>query len=106
MPKKSKASINHTRSRHVYQGKFIDRAIYVAAFVEPLSTVPQVIAIFSTRSAAGISISTWITYVAFSFLWLWYGIVHKQKALIVAEVLFILTEGLVVIGGIVYGAHW
>lgn len=98
--------LNHKRSRHVYQGKFIDRAIYFAAFVEPLSTVPQVYAIFVTKSAAGISISTWATYVFFSFLWLWYGIVHKQRALIVAEVLFIVTEGLVVVGGLMFGAHW
>jgi uncharacterized protein with PQ loop repeat len=106
MSKTANTNINHQRSRHVYQGKFIDRAIYIAAFVEPLSTVPQVYAVFATKSAAGISISTWATYVAFSFLWLWYGIVHKQKALIVAESLFIATEGLVVIGGLLYGAHW
>lgn len=106
MPKSAKNKINHKRSRHVYQGKVVDRAIYVAAFFEPLSTVPQVYAIFATKSAAGISISTWATYVAFSFLWLWYGIVHKQRALIVAETLFIATEGMVVVGGLMFGAHW
>lgn len=106
MSKHSKSKINKHKSRHIYQGAFIDKAIYIAAFLEPLSTVPQVVTIFKTKTAAGVSISTWLIYVLFSFLWLWYGIVHKQKALIVAEVLFILTEGLVVIGGIIYGASW
>lgn len=97
---------NPARSRHIYEGKFIDKAIYFAAFVEPLSTVPQVVTIFTLKTAAGISIFTWSTYVAFSFLWLWYGIVHKQKALVIAEILFIVTEGMVIVGGLMYGASW
>jgi uncharacterized protein with PQ loop repeat len=97
---------NPSRSRHIYEGKFIDKAIYFAAFVEPLSTVPQVVTIFTLKTAAGISIFTWSTYVAFSFLWLWYGIVHKQKALVIAEILFIVTEGMVIVGGLMYGASW
>lgn len=92
------------RSRHVYQGKVVDKAVYIAAFVEPATTVPQVMTIYNTKSAAGISLISWVAYLFFSILWLWYGIVHKQKALIVAYTLFGITEVLVIIGGILYGA--
>ena len=93
------------RSRHVYQGKLVDKAVYIAAFVEPATTVPQVLTIFRTKSAAGISLISWVAYLFFSILWLWYGIVHKQKALIIAYSLFGITEVLVIIGGILYGAQ-
>lgn len=106
--KTHQATVRHhtKKSRHVYQGKFVDKAIYVAAFVEPATTVPQVMAIFRTKSAAGISMISWVSYLLFSILWLWYGIVHRQKALIIAYALFAITEVLVLIGGVMYGAQW
>jgi uncharacterized protein with PQ loop repeat len=94
------------KSRHIYQGLFIDKAIYVAAFIEPATTVPQVLAIYRAKSAAGISMISWVSYLLFSLLWLWYGIIHKQKALIIAYALFAITEILVVAGGLMYGAQW
>lgn len=94
------------KSRHIYQGLFIDKAVYVAAFIEPATTIPQVIVIYKTKSAAGISLISWASYLLFSLLWLWYGIVHKQKALIIAYFLFAVTEALVFLGGLMYGAQW
>lgn len=94
------------KSRHIYSDTFIDKAVYVAAFVEPASTIPQVVTIYTQKTAAGISMISWVAYLTFSILWLWYGIVHKQKALIVAYVLFATTEVLVLFGALLYGAHW
>lgn len=95
---------NIKKSRHIYQGKLIDKAIYIAAFVEPATTIPQVITIYRTKSASGISMISWVSYLIFSILWLWYGIVHKQRALIIAYILFATTEALVLIGALLYGA--
>lgn len=83
----------------------VDKLVYVAAFAEPASAVPQVVAIYAAKTAAGISLFTWSAYLTFSLIWLWYGIVHKQRALIIASTLFAISEVLVIIGGILYGAR-
>ena len=86
--------------------RFINRIIIVVAALQPLGTIPQIIAVYSHRDASSISISSWLIYIVFDMLWLWYGISERQKAVIVSAVLFTIVEGLVAIGGFMYGGRW
>lgn len=84
----------------------VDRLTYGIAILEPLITLPQVYAIWNTKDASGVSISSWAGYWIFGIIWLWYGIVHKDKAIITYNSLYLGLECLIVIGAIMYGGHW
>jgi uncharacterized protein with PQ loop repeat len=86
--------------------RFVDKLIYLAAILEPLVTLPQVIVIFRDKSAQGVSISSWFGFQVLTAVWIWYGIVHKDKAIIIYQGLFFIFQGMVIVGGIMYGAKW
>lgn len=88
------------------QHRFIVRAIIVVAATQPLATIPQVIAVYRTQDATSIAITTWLVYLVFDILWLWYGLAEKQKPIIISAVLFTLFEGLVLVGALLYGGTW
>ena len=83
--------------------KFLDNIVYVVSVVFPLTTLPQIYQIFSTQDAQGVSLLTWILYIAFSIPMLIYTIVHKVKPLIIMNILWIAVYSLVVVGTILYG---
>lgn len=62
--------------------KLVDRLTYLVAIIEPVVTLPQVYLIFRDKTAEGIAISSWIGYQLFTLVWLWYGIVHKEKVIV------------------------
>lgn len=86
--------------------KLIDQLTYIAAIVEPIITLPQAYQIFRDRSAAGVSISAWIGYEALQMIWLWYGIVHKDKAIIIYSILYAVVQAAVIFGAIMYGGKF
>lgn len=86
--------------------QFIDMLTYGAAVVEPVLVVPQIFRIFRDGHADGVSLATWIGFQIMTTIWLWYGIVHRQKAIIVSSCLFWVTQFGVILGGFLYGAKW
>ena len=86
--------------------KTVDRLTYIVAIIEPIITIPQIIVIFRDRTAAGIAISSQIGYQILPRVWLWYGIVHKEKVIIMYQVFWLVLQTLIIIGGLKYGAKW
>jgi len=84
----------------------IDRLTYIAAIVEPAITIPQVIVIFRDKTAAGIAISSLFGSQLFTLIWLWYGVVHKEKVIILYQLGWLILQTLIIIGGLRYGAKW
>lgn len=80
----------------------LDRTTYVVAFVSPLSTIPQLYTIYINRMAAGVSPISWGCYTVFNFIWLTYGLVHREKVIIFNSMLWIVIDGLVTIGALMY----
>ncbi|MCH7567982.1 MAG: hypothetical protein IIA87_01040 [Nanoarchaeota archaeon] len=83
--------------------RIIDRVIYIAAFIGPLLTLPQVLKIWIGKSAIGVSIISWSFFLLLAFIWLIYGIAHKSKLLIFNNILWMLMDFLIILGVIVYG---
>jgi MtN3 and saliva related transmembrane protein len=83
--------------------KWIDRAMAGAAVIHPLTALPQVIQIYTTQSAAGVSLLTWLMFMALGSIFLAYGIVHRIKPFIVTQILWFIVDFLVVIGVLLYG---
>jgi uncharacterized protein with PQ loop repeat len=86
--------------------KLVDRATYVVAILEPLITVPQAIAIFTGKSATGVSLTTWVGYEALTVVWVWYALAHKDKLILLYQGLYIIIQTIIIVGCIMYGAKW
>jgi len=92
--------------RKAAKSRLVDRATFVVAILEPLITLPQVYDIFRDKTAAGLSLSTWIGYDFLTLVWLWYGWVHKDKMILIYQGLFFIVQTGVITGGVLYGAKW
>src|ERR1700688_4365969 len=77
----------HTRvRRQPYPAKSmglraLDVVVYIAGILGPLATLPQVLQIYTTHNASGISLATWSLYALFDLPWIIYAIVHREPPL-------------------------
>ncbi len=92
--------------KKVLKPRLVDRLTFIVAVLEPVITFPQVYVIFENKTAAGVSLFTWVGYEVLTIIWLWYGIVHKDKMIILYQGLFMIVQTGVIIGGLLYGAKW
>ncbi len=65
-------------------------------------TLPQVWNIWIDHNAAGVSTVSWASYFVFAFIWLVYGIAHKDKPIIVSNTLWIILDIMIVVGTFIY----
>lgn len=83
--------------------RFLDRTMFAIAFLVPVALLPQVFQIYLNKSASGLSIYTWVALTVANALWALYGFVHKDKPILIANVLITLLNFAVVIGILKYG---
>ena len=83
--------------------RFLDKFIYVVGVAAPIFTLPQIYSIWIGKNAAGVSLVTWSAYAFSGVIWFVYGIVHKEKPLIVTYFLWIILNSMVIAGVLIYG---
>ena len=66
-------------------------------------TVPQVITIWVSHRAAGISLLSWGAYLVSAAVWLWYGLQKRDKNIYLPCMGWILLDSAVILGALVYG---
>ena len=81
----------------------VDNFSYIVGVIGPLLTIPQIYRIWFYQEAAGVSLVTWSGFVVVAVFWLMYGLLHKEKPLIMTYILWIVLQGIVVAGVVVYG---
>ena len=81
----------------------VDKLMMVAATAHPLTALPQVIQIYSTQDVAGVSLQTWLGFMMIGSLYLYYGILHKLKPIILNQILWFIVDILVVAGVLIFG---
>lgn len=91
-----------TPSKNKLKG-FMDTIIYIVAVLGPLIAIPQVLKIWYVKDASGVSLITWLGYLAGGFFWLTYGFLHKEKPIIITNALWIFVQIFIIIGIIRYG---
>ncbi len=74
----------------------------LVAITEPLMTIPQIIDIYAHPGQNQVSLLTWVLYLFASVLWLFYGIKMRNRPLIWSGILWMLMEGAVVGGILLY----
>lgn len=80
----------------------LDKLVVVFGFLNGLATVPQVLEIWVGKDASGVSLFSWSYYVLFAALLLAYGIVHKEKPIIMTYSIGVVMYLAIVIGIIIY----
>ena len=92
----SHKKIHRTKISKIH--KMLDQMIYFVALVGPIMTLPQVYEIWVERSFQGVSLWTWASYLTIDFVWFYYGLVHRDRAILFAYTLWIIVNSMVVIG--------
>jgi uncharacterized protein with PQ loop repeat len=67
-----------------------------------LMTVPQVLTIWISRDASGVSLVAWASYLLSACLWFVYGLRRKDKTIYLACVGWIVLDASIVIGVVVH----
>lgn len=106
MPNRKQHQVHRAKRKLTKRPQLIDRLVLFAAVAEPLLTIPQAFAIYSERTAAGVSLSTWCGYECMSVIWIWYAITHKERMILLYQGLFFVVQSAIIVGGLRYGAHW
>jgi uncharacterized protein with PQ loop repeat len=82
------------------------RPVYITAMivaaVQPIMVLPQVIQIFSTQSAADVSLLTWGALLIFNASNLNFGLVYGIKPQIINNAIWVVVDALVVVGVLLY----
>ena len=81
---------------------FFDYLMYGVGIFAPLALLPQIFQIYTTKSAAGVSLLTWFLFTFFNILWTIYGAIHKDNHIFFASAFMILFDLVVVIEILVY----
>ena len=91
----SKKNKNKTKNKN--KKSEVDKLIYFAIIIGPLLTIPQVYSIWILQEK-GVSIISWVAYLVATSIWLWYGLKHKDLAIITAQVAWVALEVIIIIG--------
>jgi uncharacterized protein with PQ loop repeat len=80
----------------------IDRLLYALSVITILMTIPQVLSIWLHRTAVGVSVSTWSTYLVSACVWLVHGIRKRDPAIYYACIGWIVLDAAIVAGAFVF----
>jgi uncharacterized protein with PQ loop repeat len=83
--------------------KAMSRLLGSMSIFTGLMTLPQILTIWVSHQAAGVSLLSWSAYLLSAVLWLWHGVRTHDKNIYLACVGWIALDGAVVVGVIAYG---
>jgi uncharacterized protein with PQ loop repeat len=61
--------------------KLFDRVLRLVSIVTMLMTVPQAVTVWTSHSADGVSLVSWMAYLLAACLWLVYGLRKRDKTI-------------------------
>jgi len=68
-----------------------------------LMTIPQLLTIWVSHQAAGVSIFTWSAYLLSAVLWFWFGVQKQDKNIYLPCIGWIALDIAVIVGAVIYG---
>ncbi len=82
--------------------RLTDIAVYVVSGLSLLLTVDQVRIVWIDHNSSGISLPAWSCYTISAAAWIFYGWVHKDRIIVIMNVLWVVMYVLIVVGAIIY----
>lgn len=83
------------------QETIIDKIVQVAAFIYPLSGLPQVYLVMKGE-ISGVSLVSWMAFSVFSLVFMMYGILHKMRPIIIVNLCWLVIDLLIIFGILVH----
>ncbi len=84
-------------------GGLLDKTAFIAAFIQPLMTAPQLFQIYTTQDVSSLSITTWAAYTILGFVVLVYAIKKPARALILGQAIWVIADFGVLLGILLFG---
>lgn len=81
-----------------HKSKYLDKLTYITGVLLPLLTIPQAYTVLIKKETAGVSMVTWFFYLFASLLFATFGVIHKEKLLMLTYIPFTIIELAIVIG--------
>ena len=94
-----KAAVLHPTNRFK---RILDRMVYFTGALSIVMSIPQVLQIYLYNNVAGISFITWFTFLINATIWTTYGVVHKDKLIILMYVSYFIIDVMIVAGILMY----
>jgi len=106
--------IHHLRVRHrasrglepfpspVFARRVFDYLMYTVGIIQPLALLPQIASVYLDGSKQGVSLPTWLMLTVFNTLWAIYGVVHKDRLIMTANILLTVLDVAIVAGVLWY----
>jgi uncharacterized protein with PQ loop repeat len=82
----------------------LEKVLGVASVLTMLATIPQVVNVWTTRGSTGVSLISWVAYLAAACLWFVHGLRKRDPSIYVACVGWIGLDAAIVIGILVHQA--
>ena len=82
--------------------RFLDKLLLVIAIIGPIMALPQLISVYSAKNAGTLVFSTWASWSFFNLIWLAYGIVHKEKPIIITYILWFIVNASMALAALIY----
>ena len=82
--------------------RYYDKFMFFIAFLCPLINLPQLFDIWLEKNASGVSFASWTGFSIISVVWLFYGILHRSKPIIVMNFFLVIIQSLIAFGTFLY----
>jgi uncharacterized protein with PQ loop repeat len=96
---------HHTHHFYLTKKKeklIINRICAVFAVFMPLTTLPQIIMLYTTHNASGLSLLMWVLYSIGVIPFLLFGIIHRHSQLVVLNTLWLLVQITMIVGIVIF----
>lgn len=75
----------------------------LVSILNPLVAIPQAVVIYANKSAADVSLVTWVSFSLVGIILTLYAIAHRIKPMIINQVLWFAVDFAIIIGILMYG---
>ena len=81
----------------------LSRALGGMSIFTMLMTLPQVLTIWVSQQAAGVSVASWSAYLLSAILWFWYGLQKRDRNIYLPCVGWVGLDAAVIVGALIHG---
>ncbi len=89
--------------REVASAGTLRRLLGSLSIVTLLMTIPQVLTIWLSRQAAGVSMLSWGAYLVSALVWFWYGLKKRDPNIYLPCIGWIALDIAILVGAFLYG---
>jgi len=82
--------------------KLFSAFAYCVAIFSPLFVLPQLVKIWQQKNAQELSLLTWGGYTFGALLWFIYGIVHKEKPIVITNLMLFVIYSAILVSMLIY----